>query len=405
MQKKRADGNIYVLPMFVDNLKDALGLKTDTSFRDTYVTLLVDRIKTSAEELLTLLQGCICRDSSDKCSSLKLKSAISGKKMLIVFYDELRRDIQKVKESKRKISQETYNSIEERLNARVKDCHKKHEDESGGGTERRTISSFLNCEVEPSENSRSALRFVMTQLYPALLSQQTGTEIDKYYPIERLEAQFFKGVLESRDSIVSKLLSYDGNEIDDKNLIDDVVASLMKGKGNYESLRIERKTLREEEKRKKKIEKYTIMLDDVRKHLEGAWIVKCRIEQSKVVSNLEAAEDDEANDHYGIASLFTRCILSGLLGMDEKTVNQKMNQIGKKVYCLAVTAENQSEVLCLSNGEKTETTSLDTMEKLAMEKLFITEFLLLFFSDREIRDVMNAMPSKLCDCSEDVDSE
>lgn len=378
--------------MFVDNLRDALDLKTDSSFRDAYVSLLVDRITASVEEILTILQQCISTDKNDKCCSLKLKSALSSKKMLIVFYEELCRDIQKVKEvkeCKRKISQETYRAIESKLKEREMDCHKKHEDESGGGTERRTISRFLNCQVEPSENSRSALRFVMTQLYPALLSQQTGTEIDQLYRIERIEAQFFKGVLESRSSIVSKLLSYGENEIDDERLIDDVVTSLMKGKGIYESIRIEKKTQNREKNREKKIEKYTIMLDEVRKCLEDAWIVKCKTGQSEAMSSVEPDEDYEVNDHYGIASLFTRCILSGLLGMDENMVNQKMNQIGEKVYCLAVTAENQSEMLWQTNSKKSKMYPLDTTER-----LFITEFLLLFFSDREIRDVMNALPSR-----------
>lgn len=396
MHKGQAGKNIYALPLFVDKLRKVLDLPTDSVFRDFYVSLLVDKITTSVDELLESLEGCISTDKD--VESLQLDS-ISSRKMMIYFYEDLRRDIQQIKEKERKISEERFNIIKSKLNKRVEVCRENNENDSGGGTERRSIRNFLNFHKQPSAKNSLELHFVMTQLFPALLSQQMGKGLNNRYRFEQFESRFFKGVLQSPESIVSNLLSFKDNKIDDEKLVGAVVESLMRGKGYYESLK--RDTSGSEEKLKKKNEKYTTMFEEIRKLLEAAWVVNCSTPaRDGTGESLESDEDIGETDYFGIASLFTRCILSGLIGMDDKMVNQKMTQIGHKVYCLAMTAEEQSEVLWRANGEKSEMTSLDSKEK-----LFIAEFLLLFFYDREIRDVMNAMPSRLNEDSENAENE
>lgn len=389
MHKGQAGKNIYALPLFVDKLRKVLDLPTDSVFRDFYVSLLVDKITTSVDELLESLEGCISTDKD--VESLQLDS-ISSRKMMIYFYDDLRRDIQQVKEKERKISQERFDEIKSELNKRLEACHENYENDSGGGIEKRSIRNFLNFKKEPSAKNSLELHFVMTQLYPALLSQQMGKGLNNRYRFEQFESRFFKGVLQSPESIVSNLLSFNDNKIDDKKLVNSVVDSLMKGKGNYELLK--KDSSGSEENQKKKNEKYSSMFEEIRKHLEGAWVVNFREE------SLETDEEIGENDYWGIASLFTKCILKGLLGLDNKMIDQKMAQIGHKVYCLAVKAEEQGEALWRANVGKSETDSM-----VSKEKLFITEFLLMFFSDKDIRYVMNAMPFKLHEDSESSENE
>ena len=93
---------------------------------------------------------------------------------------------------------------------------------------------------------------------------------------------------------------------------------------------------------------------------------------------------NELNDHYGIGAAFARNILFGLSGAEFEIAKQKWGEISESVYHLVRIAEDQSAELYYRSNPRVEMMSIET--------LFITEFLLLFFSDKKIRTVMNELP-------------
>lgn len=389
-QTGRAEG--YLLPLFVDNLRKELKLSQE-AFQNEYIKLLEASITSSVEELLRELNSHISTDESDMLLGIRLDSCID-KKAMIVFYYQLRKDIEMLKETKKKIKQSTYDNYADKINKRLASFIENVQLGSHGGIELRSIRNLLKYNVEPSDNNASALHFILTRLFPSLLSRQSAPNT------AHVDYRFFNGTLESRENIVERLLSIETKngryEIDDENLKDDVVEKLLDGKRTYERLKARSKEEAEKNRERRKAEEYSSK-EETEKDRER----KKAEEYSKMFEDIWqqisipcTVTYDRHEHYYSIGATFTKNILSGLLGYSSSVANQKWDEISRIVYELVRVAEEQSNALWLSRDMKT--------EMLSFENIFITEFIILFFANKEIRRVMNELPSADLKNSEDA---
>lgn len=374
-QTGRTEG--YLLPLFVDNLRKALNLSQE-AFQNAYIKLLEESIVLSVEELLSELHLCISTDKNDRCFGMRLDSC-SDKKTMIVFYYELRKDIEMLKGAKKIIEKTTYDGCAEKINKRLASFTENVQHGSHGGIELRSIRNLLKYDVEPSDNNAAALHFILTRLFPSLLSRQSVPNTT------RMEYRFFNGTLESRESIVDQLLSIEKQnekyEIDDENLKNIIVDKLCRGKATYERLRSHSKEGTEKERERIKEAEYSNLFEDIWQQIS----IPCTVTY------------DRHEHYYSIGATFTKSILSGLLGVNSSVAKQKWDKISRIVYELVLVAEEQSNALWLSRDMKT--------EMLSFENIFITEFLILFFANKSIREVMNELPSADIENSEDTANE
>lgn len=365
-KEKTACTEIYLLPLFVDNLRKALD-QTQESLQEAYVSLLRKDIHFYADELLNELERKINSGNNGVYNDLRLSSASSNKKTLVLFYFELRNDIELIAQQSLTISQALYckiaNAIEKRL-AFFDECLARG---SGGGIEVRSIRKFFNYKAKPQNKTIAALKYVLIRLIPML-----------FYEIEpRLASIFLKSILATRESIIENLLSIDGHPIDDAVLLDDIVNKLMLGKALCERTKRDKISLGDSV-RANQLDAFTTLFTDILTCFEENWVV--------THSEHRPPEGfiNELNDHYGIGAAFARNILFGLSGAEFEIAKQKWGEISESVYHLVRIAEDQSAELYYRSNPRVEMMSIET--------LFITEFLLLFFSDKKIRTVMNELP-------------
>ena len=92
---------------------------------------------------------------------------------------------------------------------------------------------------------------------------------------------------------------------------------------------------------------------------------------------------DGLNDHYSVGAMLAKNILFGLSGADPEIANQKWDEMSEIVYNIVKIADVQSDLIYHRSHAQSEVVSIGT--------LFITEFLLLFFSNKKIRDIVNRM--------------
>lgn len=372
---KRNTGRVegYLLPLFVDNLRKALDLSQET-LQNEYIDLLEKSLISSVDELLSELRSCISTDENNTYSKMRLSSC-SDKKSVIGFYYELRKDIEALRSGKKKIEKNTYETIANKINMRLASFCENTQLGSHGGIEVRTIRNFLNYEKEPSGNRGLALHFVMTRLFPNLFLQQSVPSK------AHLESRFFNGTLESQESITSRLLSIDEQEIDDETVKNAIIDKLFLGKATYERLKKKTTCLTEEEKKKLKETAYTELFEDIWQQIN----IPCSVTYNR------------HEHYYSIGATLTKSILTGLLGVENSIAKKKWDEISNVVYKLVLVAEEQSNELSHRHDSQT--------EMLSSENIFITEFLILFFSNKIIREAMNKLPFMGKENSEDTVNE
>lgn len=355
MARKENHTEIFLLPLFVENLRESLKISQE-KLQELYLQTLHFAVREEASNFLQKTKDCI--DQRNENSKIPNFSVLRRPpKKTINYYVQLKDAKNAIEKGEIKLSKKQYDKIQSLIKKSLDNIESSYWGGSGRGTEIRKIRDILNIGKAPSKDKHDELMFILEQCYPKLFSDKEG----KY------SAYFRKQIVCSPDQIMNCLFSVDNNLLPRTPAINTAIQLLM-----------------------------TAKRDSFGKSSQGADTNKVALKKaySELFSKLghtlsteyKIAIMDERQSYYiddtaAIGVAHAKSILYLISGLDVEVVDEKWMEISENVFQIVVKAGE----IC----EKIYKSPMLDRERLSKDMLFEEEFIILFLNDKRIRAVIN----------------
>lgn len=355
MAKREKPTEVYLLPLFVENLREALGYSQE-KLQALYLQTLCTAIKQEASLLLEKFKNNI--DKSYENNKLPNFSVLRRpRKKIINYYLQLKDALKTIEKEATIISQGQYEQIEKVIQESLYNIDSNYMEGAGGGTEIRKVRDILDISKAPSKDKHDELMFILEHCYPKLLSEEE----------EKYSTFFRKQIIQTPEQILISLFSVKKEPLRKTAAIDTAINLLMTARrGSFG------KSPQGSIANKKALEKaYSELFGKMGQVLTKEY----------KAGGIGQGQSYYIDDTASMGVEHAKSILYLISGLGEEVINQKWNEISENVFQLVVKAED----IC----ERIYNSPIPGHELLSKDNLFVEEFIILFLTDKEIRAVIN----------------